>query len=64
MTNLLVFLHLFLGPEKLTANTRATQLRHLGGRHDWAVFKDERFRMFLSYRIEAMVDIGLSPPPE
>jgi len=64
MTNLLVFLHLFLGREKLTANTRDTPLRHLDDKHNCTVFKDESFRMFVSYHREAMVDIGLSPPPK
>jgi hypothetical protein len=64
MTNLLVFLHLFLGREKLTANTRATQFCQLGDIHNWAVFKDESFHRFLSYYRKATVDIELSLLPK
>jgi hypothetical protein len=64
MTNLLAFLHLFLGREKLMANTRATQFRQLGDIHNWATFKDESFHRFLSYYRKATVDIGLSGLPK
>ena len=64
MTNLLVFLHLFLGREELTANTRTTQFRQLGDIRNWAVFKGESFRRFLSYYRKATVDTGLSPLPK